>query len=547
VRHLAILASVSFLSAGLLVVACSEETHDGPRTTDYGPTTSSQAGGAGGAGGAGVGGTGVGGGGGIMPGEDAVIISQGDPAKILLRGWVITPDQSFAGDVLVEDDIITCVQADCSGETGAATASVVQTNGIIMPGMIDTHNHILFDVFDETDWAATMAYQNHNQWPNEARYGAMIDAKHYLAGESSAPVTPVPLNCELQKYGELKGLVAGTTALLGAAGNRVCHRTTARSIDTSAHGICNSMAGWADAPSSCSDLVRAHTLFPSTSSADSVCNGFGSTVSAYLVHIGEGVDQNSRDELEDLRVRSTVDGCLHDPRTIIVHGTAFTGAEFDIMAAAGMNLTWSPRSNVFLYGLGTDLSKTTDIPLARSKGIRVALAPDWSMGGSANLLQELGFADMLDNMQWGNQLSPQDLVEMVTSNPAEHLALEANIGRLEVGMKADIAVIGGDPLQPYASIVAAAPREVRMTIIDGIVVYGDDQLEPLAPSNPGCEAIDICGRAKFICVARPVSSDKFDQTLADIDTALNQALSDYDALDITQWDFAPITPLARCQ
>ena len=72
------------------------------------------------------------------------------------------------------------------------------------------------------------------------------------------------------------------------------------------------------------------------------------------------------------------------------------------MAARGMSLVWSPRSNVFLYGGGTDLTKTTNIPLALAKGINVALAPDWSIGGSQNLLDELRFADQVDDTVWGN-------------------------------------------------------------------------------------------------------------------------------------------------
>ena len=39
------------------------------------------------------------------------------------------------------------------------------------------------------------------------------------------------------------------------------------------------------------------------------------------------------------------------------------------MAAYGMKLTWSPKSNVALYGA------TTDIPAALAAGVLVSLAP----------------------------------------------------------------------------------------------------------------------------------------------------------------------------
>lgn len=505
-----------------------------------------EGGGMGGAGGTGgTGGTG-GMGGTIEPGPDAVLETIGDPDKVLLRGWVVTPDQSFAGDVLIVGDAIACVAADCSGAPDAASASVVTTNGIILPGMIDSHNHILFDIFDESDWTPSEAYDHHDQWTNpsnEPRYSALVDAKQYLNGEGH----PDPdVNCEMNKYGELKGLIAGTTSIAGAANpaNKVCYRTLTRTVDQSANGLCGT-----DPPQSCPDLIQVNTLFPSTSSADAVCQNFADMdTESYVIHIGEGINQSARDELEDLRTVTTQEGCLHDPRTTIVHGTAFTGAEFQVMANAGMTLSWSPRSNVFLYGAGTDLTKTTDVPLALSMGITVALSPDWSLGGSENLLAEMRFAELVDAAQWGDQLTPQDIVEMTTIRAAEVLALDGQLGQLEVGYKADVVVVGGDPALPYASIIAATPREVRMVYIDGRLHYGDDQLEPIAPQTPGCESIDICGRAKFICVAREggTASNLWGQTLAEIQANLESAIVAYDAMDLSPWDFAPIAPLTTC-
>ena len=525
------------------LLGCRDET------TSVGPSGGGHS--SGGTGGGGDGGTGAGANGGtggsggtIDPGPDAVIVSLGDPDKILLQGWLITPNESYAGEVLIEGALITCVAPSCSGEPGAASASVVDTRGIIMPGMIDTHNHIQFNIFDEDDWSPDQLYENHNQWPNEPRYSAMIDAKQYLNGESGSPVN---INCEMNKYGELKALVAGTTSVTGAANpaNKVCYRTVARTIDQSANGLCGT-----NPPQSCPDNVQVNTLFPSTASADAVCANFADgDTNAYLIHVGEGVDFNALDELEDLRTVTTVDGCLHDPRTTVVHGTAFGEPEFDTMASNGMSLSWSPRSNVFLYGGGTDMTKTTDIPLALSKGLLVGLSPDWSLGGGQNLLEELRFADLVDANQWGDALTPQMLTEMVTRNAAEILSLGDQIGSLTVGLRADITVFGGDPAVPYTSLLAATQDRIRLVIIDGVPLYGDDQLLPLAPSSPGCEGIDICGRAKFLCVAIDGGdgSNKWGQTYAEILSTISQELEAYDALNLTAWDFAPISPLVRCQ
>lgn len=464
------------------------------------------------------------------------LASTGQPGHLLLRGTVVTPDQIIEGEVLVDGDTISCVAASCSAAPTYAQATVVETRGIIFPGLIDTHNHVLFDTFDETDWAPTMAYGNHNQWTNEARYSAMLDAKQYLNGEAGSPVN---YGCELDKYGELKALVAGTTSIVGAANpsNRTCFGTLARTIDQSPNGLG-------------ADKVQIATLFPDVSAADGVCTNFADgDTAAYLIHVAEGVDPTAKKEFATLNTVTTTDGCLYAPQTAIVHGTALDDADFSTMAAHQMSLVWSPRSNVFLYGAGTDLTKTANIPLALSKGINVALAPDWSIGGSQNLLDELRFADQVDNTVWGNVLTPKMLVQMVTTHAARVLGLQAVLGSIEVGKKADLMVIGGNRCTPYDALLASTPSDVRLVMVGGKALYGDAALQALGPAIPGCEAMNVCGTDKFVCVAAAsqTATDKFGQTFADIQTTLSAALSDYDALNLTGWDFSPVTPVVRCQ
>ncbi|MCK6536168.1 MAG: amidohydrolase family protein [Polyangiaceae bacterium] len=469
------------------------------------------------------------------PSGDAQIVQQGALDKVLLRGTVVTASSYFAGEVLVEGDTITCAAASCAGNPGAVNATIVATNGIIMPGLIDTHNHILFDIFDESDWSPTKSYTNHDQWPNDARYGAMVDAKQYLNGEYGSPVN---VNCELNKYGELKGLIAGTTSIAGAANpaNKACYGSLARTIDQTSNDL-----GY--------DKVQASTLFPTTASADGICSNFSTgKTDAFLIHVGEGVDATSLNEFNKLWTVPTTDGCLHSPQTSIVHGTAFGDTEFTSMAQHGMGLVWSPRSNVFLYGAGTDLTKTTNIPLALAKGINVSLAPDWSIGGSQNLLDELRFAQGVDDGAFGNVLTAKQLFEMVTINPAKNLGLSAVIGSIAVGKKADLMVIGGNSAAPYDALLQAEPKDVRMVMVGGRTLYGDSAIGALAPSGPACEPLAICGANKFVCVAETggTASNKLGQSYADIVNVLSTELQSYDNQNLTSWKFSPIAPLVKC-
>jgi cytosine/adenosine deaminase-related metal-dependent hydrolase len=464
------------------------------------------------------------------------IVKVGLPGKLVLRGCVVTPDQAFNGEVLIESDTLTCVAGSCADAPGAADATVVVTHGIVMPGMIDAHNHILFDVFDESDWVPAQSYGNHNQWTQEAKYGALVDAKQYLNGEGTPNLDP-GFGCEMNKYGELKGLVAGTTSIVGAAnpGDKTCYGSLARTVDQKPNDLG-------------ADKIQVSTLFP-PSSGEAVCDNFvADKTDAYVIHCGEGVDASALKEFTKLGTSTTTAGCLYAPETTIVHGTAFGDAELTIMAEHGMSLVWSPRSNVFLYGGGTELGKTTNVPLALAKGINVALAPDWSIGGSQNLLDELRFADTVDNGVWGDVLSPKMLVDMVTVNAAKALGLSQTIGALKVGMQADVTVIAGDGAKPYDAVLAATPREVSLVVVNGVPLYGDAALVDLGPKSPGCEALEICGGAKFACVAEAggTATNKLGQTLAEIKSTLETELGTYDAMNLSEWDFAPIAPLVKC-
>jgi len=456
---------------------------------------------------------------------------------LLLRGTLLAPGGAFDGELLILDHTIACAATSCASVPGASGATVVDTNGVILPGLIDVHNHVLYDIFDESDWTPAQVYTNHNQWPNEAHYKAMVDAKQYLNGEGGSPWD---FGCEMDKYGELKGLIAGTTSIVGAAipTNRGCYGSLARTIDQSPNDL-----GF--------DKVQTSALFPiSTASADAVCNNIttGKT-DAYVAHVAEGTDTVSLDEFAKLGTVTTIDECLYAPQTTIVHGTALQGPQFDIMAARSMSLVWSPRVNVFLYGGGTDLAGTSpNIPLARSKGVNVALGADWSVGGSINLLEELRFANQVDDQVWGDQLTSRDLVTMATANAAAALGLQDVLGSLTAGMEADIAVISGDRTHPYDAVLAARPADVKMTMVGGVLFYGDLPYESLAPSTPGCEHPDICGVQKFVCVAEDggTSTNKFGQTYAEIRGALDGAMQAYDDLDLSAWNFAPIAPLVQC-
>jgi 5-methylthioadenosine/S-adenosylhomocysteine deaminase len=491
----------------------------------------------------------TGSGGGTIGPNDATLTLKATN-HIMLLGTVIAPDTTFQGQVLVVDDKIACVApgTGCASDPSAADATVIDTKGVISPGLIDTHNHILYDIFDNDDWVPSQLYQDHTQWTAEVRYQAMVDVKQCLNDESQGKPKWCPckwdgtannMKCEMNKWGELKGLIAGTTSIVGLPGaTSACFASLSRSIDTPQSDLG-------------ADTIQASALFPPGNMA-AVCDNFNKgKTTAYVIHVGEGLNAKALKEWSTIAAAGasntysppTVAGCLLAPQTAITHGTALTQAEFDIMGQKGMSLVWSPQSNVSLYG------KTTDIPAALKANVNIALAPDWSMGGSTNMLDELRFADSWDNQNFGDLLKAKDLVAMGTINAAKALHVDDRLGALKAGYLADILVVGGNVATPYDAVVAATPRTVRLVMVGGKVLYGDAQLEDIGANKPACESVDICGASKFACVAETPTTSKLNQSMQSIKATLEAALAEIDSLDRgtdSVYKFAPLSPITKC-
>ncbi len=453
-------------------------------------------------------------------------MTTGASDRFLLRGVVLAPSGAMVGEVLVEGTTITCVASSCSSDSWAMGATVIETNGVISPGLIDAHNHGLFNIFDQTDWAPSRIYGNHNQWSSESRYSEVVDAKQYLNGEAGSPID---LGCEMEKYAETKALIAGTTSTLASAGTpKNCFQSLARSIDTPHNDLG-------------SDFVQVSTLgVPSATEARTVCNAINAkTTTAYVIHVGEGTDTSALNEWTALA--NVAGGCLIDTHTTIVHGTAFTSTQFAIMATNNMALVWSPRSNASLYG------QTTNIPAAIAAGVRtIGLGPSWSLGGSVNMLDELRFADNWDNANWGNILTRKRVFEMATIEGARALGVSSYIGSIEVGKRADLFVYGGTLANAYDDLFDVTPTTVRLVMVDGRVLYGDKALESAGPTSPGCESLPVCGVNKFLCAAETSTTQKLNQTFAQFKAAIDIAQSSYDTSGPTLGAFSPTAPLANC-
>lgn len=382
-----------------------------------------------------------------------------------LGGTIITPSGPKAGYVVVANEKIAAI-VDTKDQIDASITNVVETNGIISPGLIDLHNHVAYNYIPL--WRSGKRFNDRYQWARIAGYDAAVKDPYN-------DVKNAKHQCSAVKYGELRALVGGTTTIQGSI-DADCTRSWVRNVEFE---------------NFCGDFVRQDVLSVTALNAEDAKDlnaqfASGKT-KAFLVHLAEGIDDVANDEFETLRRLD-----LLKPQVVGIHSTGLSEDQVEEMGRIGMKIVWSPLSNMILYG------KTTKIPTALAAGVKVALAPDWTPSGSANLLGELKMADRVNKTQFNGVITDQQLFEMATKNPSEIVALDDKIGSIEVGKYADLMVIQGDAKNVYRAVIDAQPSDVLMTTIGGQVFYGEPGLVAQTGSTRNFETIDACGAKRMI-------------------------------------------------
>jgi 5-methylthioadenosine/S-adenosylhomocysteine deaminase len=355
-----------------------------------------------------------------------------------LKGVVLTPNQVIEdGWVQIDGGTITRVGAEPPGP-GVVR---IETDGVILPGLIDLHGHPEYNVF--AAWEAPKLYKNRGRWRDSKEYAKVV--KEPLALLKAAPT----LEKTLSRYSEARALVTGTTAIQGSNGKFAnTEESLVRNVDRRIFGQHKAR--------SIIDLDRS-TPQDNAALAAKIANG---TVTALYVHLAEGVDQPSHNEFAALKAAN-----LLTPATVIIHGTALEPADLDEVAQAGAKLVWSPQSNLRLYG------KTTLAGAAIQRGIAVGLGADWLPSGSPSLLAELKVARQ-SLIEEGRPATARQLVRMITVEAARIAGLDDKLGLLKADRPADVLVLERRHPDPWEAVVQAAPSCVELVVLGGDVAYG---------------------------------------------------------------------------
>jgi hypothetical protein len=450
---------------------------------------------------------------------------------LLLRGVVLTPSGPLdPGEVLVVGNTITCVAADCSGSAMADTVAVIDTNGAaISPGLVDAHNHLSYDFLPLWEPDPATLFVSRYEWRSRDDYDGFTNPEGDGDNDGSSDNLAV---CPGSKWGELRSLIHGTTTVQGGspAAGISCLDRLARNADAY--------------PGLDDDFAQGTISGPCESSFTSARDGYlgniqdGSTRRLY-VHVGEGYAAHGTvgSSTDPTREYACFDGetfatavpsLLFDTdgspfgAGVFIHAMPLTAEQLDESQTALVHFVWSPTSNLVLYG------RTAPIGEMLARNLVVGLGPDWTLAGSDEMLTEMRAAQGYGREMAVEALTARRIWEMATMDGAEVVGMDEGVGRIEVGMRADLVVFGRASSDPYQAVLDSRAADVRLVLVDGAGYYGDVALETAAAVNGDCDTLDACGTDKFLCVANtPGSTTRATDTLDSLETELLGILGSY--------------------
>jgi 8-oxoguanine deaminase len=173
-------------------------------------------------------------------------------------------------------------------------------------------------------------------------------------------------------------------------------------------------------------------------------------------------------------------GWLHD-RTWLAHGIHFNQAEIGRMAKAGTCVTHCPCSNQILA------SGTCLVCEMEQAGMAIGMGVDGSASNNAsNMIQEVRAAFLLQRSRYGaDRVSHLDALRWATQGSAACIGRNAELGRIAVGMQADLALFAMDELRfsgaldPVAAVVLCGAHKADRVMVAGRWVVEDGAIPGL--------------------------------------------------------------------
>ena len=403
-------------------------------------------------------------------------------------------EEIIRGDLLIENDRITQI-----GDVTPTYADKVidATNRTVIPGFIQTHIHLCQTLFrGQADDLELLDWLKQKIWPLEAAHDA--ESSYYSAllgiGELIQSGTTSIVDMETVHYADeaFQAMAkSGIRALSGKVMMDRGHEVPRRLQERTDQSIQNSV-----------DLLEKWNLYDQGRIQYAFCPRFVVSCTEELLvevkklseHYNVRVHTHASENRGEIELVERERGMrnvvyldhigLANERLILAHCVWLDEEEKRIIRKRGVKVSHCPGSNLKLA------SGIADIPGLLDRDVFVSLGADGApCNNNLDMFNEMRLAAIIHKPTHGpTSMDAKTIFRMATIGGAKAMGLDDQIGSIEIGKKADLAILNLNGLHMYPSygvdtisrIVYSATRsDVETTIIDGNVVMENRHLQTI--------------------------------------------------------------------
>lgn len=292
-------------------------------------------------------------------------------------------------------------------------------NAIAFPGLINSHDHLDFNLFPQT---GNRIYNNYAEWGKDI---------HLQNKKLINAVLKIPQHLRT-RWGLYKNLLNGITTVVN-------HGPLLKITDPFISVI--------------QDNHSLHSVQFEKYWRLKLNNIFVKK-KPYVIHVGEGTDEMSHKEIDTLLKMNFFNKCL-----FAVHGVAMDEEQAKNFKA----LIWCPESNYFL------LNATADIKRLKTKmrilfGTDSTLTADWNLWNHLRLARKTGL------------MSDKELYYSLTKNPAEAWK-HFHIGSIAPNNNADIVIAKSTGSSDFENFYSLNPESIQLILHQGQIRLFDEEIK----------------------------------------------------------------------
>lgn len=418
------------------------------------------------------------------------LIQKKENASIIIKnGTVLTMDKNNKvinnGVVIIKDNKIISVGNKELLKVYSAKKIIDAENGIIMPGMINTHNHLPMIAFrglgEEGIKNRLFAYF----FPLEGeKLNRDLIYKAAIHGSIDMALSGVTTYADMYYHMDEMAKATKDVGIRGVLGETVIKFPVV------------------DAKTPYGGIEYAINFIEEYKNDDLIIPAFGPhapyTVSKekmqeienlskqynvpIMIHVGEFDDEDKRLNLKNKSVIEYMDsiGVLNN-RVLLAHAIHLNEKDLDIIKKREASIAYNPMANA--KG-ATGIARAYEM---LNKNIKVGLGTDGPMSSNqVDLFRTLSYASSMQRLKYNDRtiMTPDVVVKMATIGGAQALNLDKKIGSIEPGKLADIVIIETKSpnmmpnYDPFATLVFQAnPSNVDTTIVNGKIIVENKKLK----------------------------------------------------------------------